>query len=173
MYRGRKLLIWGILIAAILTMPAVGVGDTPQAEAAPSPTEQGAGLETAAASVRTIIVSDHEINRVLGWRMLGASVHFLPGNQVQCGWLSYNDIFNIGVQGGKGYVAPASAKLGSMLWMLSGFSTMYSSFDSRVYLTRLPFWVNPRLFAPDVTRLPTILSVTTSNGRAMVTYRWP
>ena len=176
MRRGWRVLALGVLVLAIVAVPGFGVGNAPEAKAAPASTEQGAGLVAAAPDVRLLVVTDDDLNHRFRRGILRGHVHILSGNKVEIEsyWLPSTYIVDVGVEGGRGYIAPVIESTADILWWISWCSTEYSSIDKKVYLAKLPRYINARsMFGRDVNRLPTILDITTFDGLAIATYSWP
>jgi len=123
--------------------------------------------------VRTLTVTDAKATRLLREPIPGASAHFVPENKVE---LRYSFVlkltFRIGVSEGRLWLDGVPSWIPEYLSGVIGDYTSYS--EGKLFLTALPPWVDPtEEIAPDVTELPTFESITTEEGKAIITYLWP
>ena len=121
--------------------------------------------------VRTVTWTDAAITQLLVGPFPGAEAHFLPDNKVQ---LKYYFVFTFdcGVTDGKLWLGDVPSLVVQYLSARIGEYTSYR--DSKLFLTALPPWFDPtKEIAPDVTHLPTLESIETREGEAVITYRWP
>ncbi len=78
----------------------------------------------------------------------------------------------VGACEGKLWLCGVPAWIYDILEPYIGSYTCYS--EPKLYLTGIPPWFDPTVeVAPDVTGLPTIESITTFEGEAIITYVWP
>lgn len=124
-------------------------------------------------TVRTMTWTDADITRLLVKPIPGAKAHFLPDNKVRLEYYAiFKFTFDWGVTDGKLWLGGVPSWIP---WFLSGVIGEYASYrDGKLFLTALPPWFDPtKEIAPDVTQLPTIESIETKEGEAIITYRWP
>ena len=125
------------------------------------------------AAVRTVTWTDADATCLLVQAIRGAEAHFLPDNKVQLEYYAVLKFsFDCGVDEGKLWLG------GVPTWVvqfLSGSIGEYTSYrDGKLFLMALPPWFDPtKELAPDVTELPTMESINTEEGEAIITYRWP
>ena len=78
----------------------------------------------------------------------------------------------VGVSEGRLWLDGVPVLIRPFLKPIIGSYTSYS--EGKLFLTELPPWFDPtEENAPDVTGLPTFESITTEEGKAIITYVWP
>ena len=122
-------------------------------------------------TVRTWTLTDDAATRLLVKGISGASAHFVPEDKIE---LRYSVIFKltcaVGVSEGKLWLEDIPFWLYDN-WLINiiGGYTSYSG--GKLFLTSLPPWFDPtEEIAPDVTELPAFKSITTEEGKAILTY---
>ena len=96
----------------------------------------------------------------------------MPENKVELRYYFVRITPTVGVSEGKLCLDGVPRWIGSWLGPVMGSYTSYS--EPKLFLTDLPPWVDPtEEIAPDVTGLPTVESITTEEGKAIITYVWP
>ena len=79
---------------------------------------------------------------------------------------------DVGVSEGRLWLDGIPSWINSWFKHIIGGYTSYS--EGKLFLTELPPWFDPtEEIAPDVTELPTFESITTEEGKAIITYVWP
>lgn len=123
--------------------------------------------------VRTVTWTDAAITQLLVGPLPGVEAHFLPDNRVQLGYYAIISFtFDCGVTDGKLWLGDVPSWVVQYLSARIGEYTSYR--DGKLFLTALPPWFDPtEEIAPDVTQLPTLESIETRGGEAVITYRWP
>ena len=128
---------------------------------------------------RTWTVSNAKATRLLHsaidtrW-IYESSVHFLPDKKVVFRKNSDRLTTTAGVSEGQLTLFGVPEETGFWLELYIRSYTSYSAPRTKIYLTDLPPWFDPtKEIAPDVTELPTFVSITTEEGRAFITYLWP
>ena len=96
-----------------------------------------------------------------------SSVHFLPDNKVEFRKNSEKLTVTANVFEGKLYLfGVRSAEWYWLKWQVSSYTSYYAS-GTKLFLTDLPPWFDPaEEIDPDVTGLPTFVSITTEEDRA-------
>jgi len=102
------------------------------------------------------------------------SVHFVPDNKVVFRKDSDKITTTANIYEGKLYLYGVRPEEWFWLKWHIGSYTSYSKPKTKVYLTGLPPWFDPtKEIASDVTELPTFVSITMEEGRAIITYLRP
>ncbi|OGO03174.1 MAG: hypothetical protein A2Y91_02685 [Chloroflexi bacterium RBG_13_54_8] len=172
----RRVVLFGVsaLLVVVMVLLGIGVGGLSMVKEGPVQVE---AAKAPVPAVRTVTVSDLDVSRLSGMSMFGGRSHFLPGNRVEVTCFGFNRTFDVGVGTGKyagrGWISPVGPQLFRLLQTFSGGNLQYSPSDSRAYLMKLPMGLNARKLDPQVTKLPTLVNITTTNGRAIVMYLWP
>lgn len=122
-------------------------------------------------TVRTMVWTDDAITQLLAGTLQGAEAHFLPDNRVRLRYF-ITLTFDCSVTDGQLCLGGVpSWVVGYLSGAIGGYTTYH---DGKLFLTALPSWFDPtEEIAPDVTRLPTLESIETHEGEAVITYRWP
>jgi hypothetical protein len=119
--------------------------------------------------LRTWVVTDADIPRLFAMiSKVPLTSHFIPGNQAEFVMAGFPGVIDIGVINGKLCEFPVSPEVYASLPEIH----KYIFFENGVeYLSFT--WFDPSIeIAPDVTTMPVMVSVTTEDGRAIVTYEW-
>ncbi|MFQ6121946.1 MAG: hypothetical protein ACE5LA_02675 [Dehalococcoidales bacterium] len=123
-------------------------------------------------TMRIWTLTDAGATRLLGRRLGGSSVHFMPENQVELRYYFVKITPIVGVSEGKLYLDGVPRWIASWLKPIMGGYTSYS--DSKLFLTDLPPWIDPtKEIAADVTELPIVERIITEEGKAFIRYVWP
>jgi len=123
-------------------------------------------------TVRTWTLTDDEATRLLLEPVPGGTVHFIPENKVELRYYVIKITSGVGVSEGKLWFDGVPRWIPNYLSGAIGDFTSYSY--PKLFLTALPPWFDPtEEIAPDVTGLPTFESITTEEGKAIITYVWP
>jgi len=122
--------------------------------------------------MRTWTLTDAVATRLLCKPIPGSSVHFIPENKAQLRGPFLSITPAVGVSEGKLWLDPIPVLIRPFLKRIIGSYTSYS--EGKLFLDELPPWFDPtEEIAPDVTELPTFESITTEEGKAIITYVWP
>ena len=123
-------------------------------------------------TMRTWTLTDAEATRLLCKPVPGSSVHFMPENKAKLKYSFIGITAAVGVSEGRLWLDSIPALIRPWLTPIIGSYTSYS--EGKLFLTELPPWFDPtEEIAPDVTELPTLESITTAEGKAIITYVWP
>jgi len=96
----------------------------------------------------------------------------MPGNKAELRYSFIRITPAVGVSEGKLWLDGVPSWISNLLKYAIGSYTSYS--ERKLFLTGLPPWFDPtEEIAPDVTELPTVESITTEEGKAIITYVWP
>jgi hypothetical protein len=121
---------------------------------------------------RTLTLTDAEATNLLRQCVPGTSVHFMAGNKVQMGCAFVQITPTVGIFEGRIWLDGVPSWIVDYYGFVIGSYTSY--FEGKLTLTALPPWFDPTvLIAPDVTGLPTFLSITTEDGMCTITYLCP
>lgn len=122
-------------------------------------------------TVRTMVWTDDAITQLLAGTLPGAEAHFLPDNRVRLRYF-ITLTFDCSVTDGQLCLGGVPRRVvGYLSGVIGGYTTYH---DDKLLLTALPSWFDPtEEIAPDVTQLPTLESIETHEGEAVITYRWP
>ena len=98
-------------------------------------------------------------------------VHFLPSNEVRVAYAVARITVPVNVAYGKVYSAAVPK------WIYGRITSIhaYTKYDNgKLFLMAFPPWFDPRNeIAPDIYKLPFIVSISTGEGKAVITYLWP
>ncbi len=123
-------------------------------------------------TIRTWTLTDAGATRLLVKPIRGSSVHFMPENKAELRYYIMRITVAVGVSEGRLWLDGVPPSIGYALRPIIGRYTSYS--ERKLFLTEMPPWFDPtEEIAPDVTELPTIESITTEEGKAIITYVWP
>ena len=123
-------------------------------------------------TMHTWTLTDAEATRLLCKPVPGSSVHFMPENKAKLKYSFIGITAAVGVSEGRLWLDSIPALIRPWLTPIIGSYTSYS--EGKLFLTELPPWFDPtEEIAPDVTELPTLESITTAEGKAIITYVWP
>jgi hypothetical protein len=123
-------------------------------------------------TVRTMVWTDAAITQLVAGTLPGAEAHFLPDNRVRLKYTFITLTFDCSVADGQLCLGGVPSWVARYLSDVIGGYTSYH--DGKLFLTALPSWFDPtEEIAPDVTQLPTLESIETREGEAVITYRWP
>ena len=122
--------------------------------------------------MRIWTLNDAEATRLLVKPISGSSIHFMPENKAVLRYYFIRITPTVGVSEGRLWFDGIPPWIHSYVKPMVGSYTSYS--EGKLFLTELPPWFDPTEdIAPDVTELPTFESITTAEGKAIITYVWP